>query len=201
MLREFSNWLTWVSHPLPVELKKFHQLIQVRGHEFDLTPAQYRDVPEMVDVEHEAYNGEEPWSDQTFYTELNRRRTRLYVIVRDPQTQEMVGYIGAAYRAGVREVHITNVTVRPSWQGHGIGTFLMMYMMTVAAQIRFSRMSLEVRVSNVSAIRLYERLGFQTVRRKAGYYADNHEDAFDMAQVLGEKKQHDRVFVPRANFS
>jgi ribosomal-protein-alanine N-acetyltransferase len=200
MLKEFSNWLQWVLHPLPIELRNFHQTIVVRGQEWDLTPAQYKDVAEMVAVERAAYFGSEPWSAHVFHSELNRPHERLYVVVRHPETQQMVGFIGAAYRAGIREVHITNVTIAPEWQSHGIGTFLMMYMMTVATQIRFSRMSLEVRVSNAAAIRLYERLGFQIVRRKADYYEDNQEDAFDMAQVLGEKKQHERVLIPRANF-
>lgn len=188
MWKRFKNWLHWQMHPLPQSLREFKQTISVKGFDFELVPAQYQDVDEMVELEREAYHGEEPWSADIFHNELHRSRERLYVVVREPETGAMVAYIGAAFRPGIHEVHITNVTVAPHWQGRGIGTFLLMYMMTVAKQIRFNRMSLEVRVSNTSAQRLYERLGFQVVRRKAHYYEDNGEDALDMAQILGRKR-------------
>ena len=187
MWKRFKNWVHWLMHPLPQSLREFRQVIAVNGFEFHLMPAQYTDVEEMVVLERAAYNGEEPWSEDIFHNELHRSRERLYVVVREPETGTMVAYIGAAFRPGIHEVHITNVTVTPHWQGRGLGTFLLMYMMAVAKQIRFHRVSLEVRVSNVSAQRLYERLGFQTVRRKTNYYGDNGEDAFDMAQILGRK--------------
>lgn len=178
-------------HPLPQNLREFKQRIVVNGFEFDLVPAQHQDVAEMVRVQNVAYHGIEQWSDAVFHTELSRTRERLYVIVREPQTHTMVAYIGAAFRPGIHEVHITNVTVTPHWQGRGIGTFLLMYMMTVAKQIKFYRVSLEVRVSNQGAQRLYERLGFQVIRRKINYYENNHEDALEMAQILGRKQDDD----------
>ena len=109
------------------------------------------------------------------------------MIVRQPETGSMVALIGAAFRPGIHEVHITNIMVAPHWQSRGVGTFLVMYMMTIAQQINFHRISLEVRVSNKRAQQLYARLGFQIIRRKVHYYGENGEDAFDMAQILGNQ--------------
>jgi len=191
MLKNFRNWYQWIRHPLPQNLRHFKQRIVVNGFEFDIVPAQHQDVEEMIRVQNEAYHGDEQWSTAVFHNELSRTRERLYVIVREPQTHTMVAYIGAAFRPSIHEVHITNVTVTPHWQGRGIGTFLLMYMMTVAKQIKFDRISLEVRVSNDGAKRLYEHLGFQVIRRKTNYYENNHEDALEMAQILGRKQDDD----------
>ncbi len=75
----------------------------------------------------------------SFAEELRRTRDRLYVIVRQPETGSMVALIGAAFRPGIHEVHITNIMVAPHWQSRGVGTFLVMYMMTIAQQINFHR--------------------------------------------------------------
>lgn len=197
----FKNWVKWLVHPLPNELKTFRQLVSIKNKQWVLAAAQYKDVSEIMVVERAAYFGAEPWSANNFHMELNRPHERLYVVLRDPESQKLVAYIGAAYRVGIHEVHITNVAVAPEYQSQGIGTFLISYMMTVAAQIKFHRISLEVRVSNQAAIRLYERLGFQLIRRKKHYYGDDGEDAFDMAQLLGEKKQYDKILFSNADIS
>lgn len=48
------------------------------------------------------------------------------------------------------------------------------------------RMTLEVRASNTSAQRLYERLGFVTAGVRKGYYSDNREDALIMWLDIGK---------------
>lgn len=73
-------------HPLPQSLREFKQTISVKGFDFELVPAQYQDVDEMVELEREAYHGEEPWSADIFHNELHLSRERLYVVVREPET-------------------------------------------------------------------------------------------------------------------
>lgn len=191
MWKKFSDWFENIKRPLPESAQRFHQKIVIKNFEFDLMPAQAADLADIIALQENAYKGEIQWPLEVFTEELQRTTDRLYVIVRQPETGSLVALIGCAFRMGIHEVHITNIMVAPHWQNRGIGTFLVMYMMTIAQQLDFHRMSLEVRVSNVSAKRLYERLGFQVVRRKTHYYGEDGEDAFDMAQLLGEYINHE----------
>lgn len=191
MWKKFSDWFENIKRPLPESAQRFHQKIVIKNFEFDLMPAQEADLADIIALQENAYQGETQWPLEVFTEELQRTNDRLYVILRQPETGSLVALIGCAFRMGIHEVHITNIMVAPHWQNRGIGTFLVMYMMTIAQQLDFHRMSLEVRVSNVSAKKLYERLGFQVVRRKTHYYGEDGEDAFDMAQLLGEYINHE----------
>lgn len=185
LLRKFKNWFLWMTRPLPAPVRNFGQEINVRGRRFLLEPATADDVPEMVNVERWAYKGEEPWAPEIFYGLLSQGHNSLFVLIREPETNALVGYIIASFRPGIKSVHISNVTIAPDWQGRGMGTFLVTFIMTIAKQINFERISLEVRVSNEQAIKLYRHLGFKVIRTRTNYYEDNNEDAYDMAQVLG----------------
>ena len=187
MWKKFNQLTHWWEKPVSDEMREFHQTIVIKDFEFDLMPAKRSDLEDIIALEKAAYDGEALWPMEAFAEELRRTRDRLYVIVRQPETGSMVALIGAAFRPGIHEVHITNIMVAPHWQSRGVGTFLVMYMMTIAQQINFHRISLEVRVSNKRAQQLYARLGFQIIRRKAHYYGENGEDAFDMAQILGNQ--------------
>lgn len=189
--RKFRNWFTWISRPLPEQVRNFRQMITVRGRSFELRPASRDDIAEMVLVERWAYEGEEPWAEGVFYDLLSQPYNSLFVLIREPETNSLAGYIIASFRPGIKDVHISNITIAPDWQKRGLGTFLLTYIMTVAQQINFNRVSLEVRVSNVGAVALYERLGFQIVRTRAKYYDDTGEDAYDMAQMLGDGTKDD----------
>ncbi|SCC01162.1 ribosomal protein S18-alanine N-acetyltransferase [Weissella bombi] len=191
MWKKFNDWFENIKRPLPESAQRFHQKIGIKNFEFDLMPAQEADLADIIALQENAYQGETQWPLEVFTEELQRTNDRLYVVLRQPETGSLVALIGCAFRMGIHEVHITNIMVAPHWQNRGIGTFLVMYMMTIAQQLDFHRMSLEVRVSNVSAKKLYERLGFQVVRRKTHYYGEDGEDAFDMAQLLGEYINHE----------
>lgn len=187
MWKKFNQLAHWWEKPVSDEMREFHQTIVIKDFEFDLMPAKRSDLEDIIALEKAAYDGETLWPMEAFAEELRRTCDRLYVIVRQPETGSMVALIGAAFRPGIHEVHITNIMVAPHWQSRGVGTFLVMYMMTIAQQINFHRISLEVRVSNKRAQQLYARLGFQIIRRKVHYYGENGEDAFDMAQILGNQ--------------
>ena len=191
MWKKFNDWLENVKRPLPESTHRFHQKIVIKDFEFDLMPVRSSDLADIIALQENAYQGEIQWPLKIFTEEIQRTNDRLYVIVRQPETGSLVALIGCAFRMGIHEAHITNVMVAPHWQNRGIGTFLVMYMMTIAQQLDFHRMSLEVRVSNMSAKKLYERLGFKVVRRKIHYYGENGEDAFDMAQLLGDYINHE----------
>ncbi|MCH7810312.1 MAG: ribosomal protein S18-alanine N-acetyltransferase [Chloroflexi bacterium] len=75
------------------------------------------------------------------------------------------------------EVHIVTIAVRDSHRRQGIGEMLLIAALHLAREKIQPMVTLEVRVSNDAAIRLYEKYGFEQVGRRPRYYSDNHEDA------------------------
>jgi ribosomal-protein-alanine N-acetyltransferase len=76
--------------------------------------------------------------------------------------------------------HVMNVAVDPEHRGRGIATMLLDRLFEVTVDDSRRGYTLEVRVSNNTAIRLYERLGFRARGVRRGYYTDNREDALIM---------------------
>lgn len=78
------------------------------------------------------------------------------------------------------EAHITNIAVRGAYRGRKLGEKLLDELMSTAAYLGMERMTLEVRVSNSIAQRLYQKKGFESAGLRKGYYSDNGEDAMIM---------------------
>ena len=76
--------------------------------------------------------------------------------------------------------HVMNVAVDPDHRGHGVATLLLERLFELTANDERRGYTLEVRVSNVVAVGVYERLGFETRGIRRGYYTDNREDALIM---------------------
>jgi ribosomal-protein-alanine N-acetyltransferase len=92
---------------------------------------------------------------------------------------ELVGYAGLWPFSP--EGHIMNVAVRPDFRRRGLGAALLGRLMETTGKTHgLSAFTLEARVSNETAIRLYERLGFRERWRRRNYYPDNMEDALIM---------------------
>ena len=73
-----------------------------------------------------------------------------------------------------------NIAVDPDHRGRGIATMLLERLFELTADDARRGYTLEVRVSNATAISLYERLGFEARGIRRGYYTDNREDALIM---------------------
>lgn len=93
----------------------------------------------------------------------------------------VVGYL-LAWKV-VDEFHLLNVAVLPERRRAGIGLRLVEDLLARAPAEGVNRVLLEVRASNVAALALYERLGFERFNLRAGYYADG-EDAIEMDRRL-----------------
>ncbi|HEY5638950.1 MAG TPA: ribosomal protein S18-alanine N-acetyltransferase [Dehalococcoidia bacterium] len=76
------------------------------------------------------------------------------------------------------ESHIVTIAVRDSHRRQGIGEMLLITALDLAREKTQPLVTLEVRVSNDAAIRLYEKYGFDQVGLRPRYYSDNHEDAY-----------------------
>jgi ribosomal-protein-alanine N-acetyltransferase len=84
------------------------------------------------------------------------------------------------------EVHLLNISIAKAYQGHGQGRKLLEHMMQIGRNHGGLNMFLEVRPSNVSAITLYESVGFNEMAIRRGYYPakNGREDAVLMGMAL-----------------
>jgi ribosomal-protein-alanine N-acetyltransferase len=84
------------------------------------------------------------------------------------------------------EAHILNLTVRPECQGQGLGRKMLTQMLRLAARHGADTVFLEVRPSNLPAIALYHKMGFNEIGVRKGYYPDRdgREDALVLAKSL-----------------
>lgn len=117
-----------------------------------------------------------PWPKEAFYNDLASNRFAVYVIME--LDHRPVGYCGVWIV--LDEAHITNVAVLPGFRGRKLGERLMRKIMSLAAEAGAGTMTLEVRVSNIVALSLYRKLGFQDGGIRKNYYSDNQEDALVM---------------------
>ena len=117
-----------------------------------------------------------PWSRTMFAAEL--RKPSALALGAYVDGGELVGY--AFVSRYVDAWHVMNVAVAPAYRRRGIATELLERLFEVTAGDQRRGYTLEVRVSNLGAIRLYEQLGFQSRGIRRGYYTDNREDALIM---------------------
>ena len=80
----------------------------------------------------------------------------------------------------VDEAHITTFAVHPAWRRQRIGERLLLAFLDLARDRHAREATLEVRLSNLAARRLYEKYGFRPVGLRPRYYSDNNEDALIM---------------------
>ena len=133
----------------------------------------------VLDIERETYPI--PWSRRMIEGELARPGGICLVA---EHGGAVVGYILVARQVDVW--HILNVTVHPLHRGRRIGEALVAAVFRVADRRDHAGYTLEVRVSNVRAIRLYRRLGFVSHGVRPRYYSDNGEDALIMWRTVDE---------------
>lgn len=88
---------------------------------------------------------------------------------------KVVGYVG--YWQVLDEGHIMNVAVDKAYRGRGIATRLVNAMIDSGAPLGILYWTLEVRVSNTAAIRVYENAGFTSAGIRPRYYSHPEEDA------------------------
>jgi ribosomal-protein-alanine N-acetyltransferase len=110
---------------------------------------------------------------------------------------EIVGYGGMWLM--VDEAHITTFAVHPAWRRQRIGERLLLAFLDLAVARQAHEATLEVRLSNLPARRLYEKYGFRPVGLRPRYYSDDNEDALIMTtEPLAEPRMRERLQRLRA---
>ncbi|MEO6457194.1 MAG: ribosomal protein S18-alanine N-acetyltransferase [Chloroflexia bacterium] len=108
----------------------------------------------------------------------------------------LVGYAGLWLM--VDEAHVTTIGVNPAYRGQGVGELLFLGLVDISREMKASRMTLEVRVSNTSAQALYRKYGLEVAGMRKRYYSDNGEDAYIMwSEPLDSPQFEERVTTLR----
>jgi [ribosomal protein S18]-alanine N-acetyltransferase len=117
-----------------------------------------------------------PWSPSLFISEMTAGHGRAYLVALE--SRRVVGYAGLISYG--EEAHVTTIAVEPERHRMGIGTRLMYELIRRAQEMGAHAVSLEVRVTNWGAQRMYARFGFRPVGIRKGYYQETNEDAVVM---------------------
>lgn len=134
-----------------------------------------RDLSAVLELEQKVYPA--PWTYRMFLGEV--RNPLGWTRVVEVEGGELVGYLVSRYYGDVW--HLMNVSVAPQHRRQGLAGFLLDELVLFAADSGVD-LTLEVRVSNEAAIRLYDRRDFQVSGRRPAYYHANREDAYIMVR-------------------
>jgi ribosomal-protein-alanine N-acetyltransferase len=135
------------------------------------------DVPAVHALEEECFSS--PWDISAYYREL-QNSSAFYIVAH--RSEQVVGYGGMWTVSD--EAHIVTLAVDREFRRQGVGRRLLAALLKEARRRRVARVTLEVRVSNQAAQRLYAEFDFRTIAFRREYYPDNGEDAAVMAREL-----------------
>ena len=133
-----------------------------------------RHLKGVMAIERQVYP--RPWSPSLFLSEMSETENRSYLVAR--LGRDVIGYGGVICYGD--EAHITTIAVEPEHHRRKIGTRLMFELMSEGIRMGAAAVSLEVRMSNWGAQRMYGRFGFRPVGVRKGYYQETGEDALVM---------------------
>jgi len=153
----------------------------------------HADLEPILAIEQNSF--QRPWGRLSFEGEL-RNRSACNFAVKSTESVEsaestgvkssgqVIGY--AFWHLVTDEVHVLKVAVTPAWRGQGVASRLLERCFTLSVEQGAKSAHLEVRPSNIAAIELYQKLGFELVGRRPQYYSDSKEDALLMMKILKE---------------
>jgi [ribosomal protein S18]-alanine N-acetyltransferase len=143
-----------------------------------LRPMQMDDLDAIMQIEPTIYS--HPWTRGNFADSLNSGYSAWIL----EEHKEMIGY--ALMMRVLDEAHLLNLSIAKAQQKRGLGRYLLEHMIMIAKTHKAANMFLEVRTSNISAIALYENMGFCEISVRRGYYPTEggREDAVLMGLAL-----------------
>lgn len=153
-------------------------------HDITVMPMRRRHLRGVLAIEELVYP--KPWSPALFVSEMAQPDTRRYLVAVDGaqrrgllrSVRNVVGYAGVMVTVG--EAHITTVASHPHHHRRKIASHLLVQLLREARGLGAEAATLEVRVNNRGAQRLYAAFGFAPVGVRPNYYAETHEDALIM---------------------
>lgn len=145
---------------------------------YQLRPMKMADLDAVMAIEPTIYT--HPWTRGNFSDSINSGYSAWVL----EANQSIIGY--ALLMMVLDEAHLLNLSVAKDQQKQGLGRYLLEHMLQIAKNHKAANMFLEVRPSNISAIALYENMGFCEMAVRRGYYPalNGREDAVLMGLAL-----------------
>lgn len=139
-----------------------------------------RDLDGVLAIEEASFNN--PTTREWYEGELLREDVCFIYVLRTPE-EPVAGF--CAFWRVAEQMHINNLAIRPELRGRGLGSHLLQSVIAEAATMGAHHATLEVRRSNVAALRLYQGAGFHEAGVRRNYYTQPVEDA--LVLVLEKK--------------
>ncbi|MBN1385091.1 MAG: ribosomal protein S18-alanine N-acetyltransferase [Elusimicrobia bacterium] len=137
---------------------------------------QFKDIDTIVNIEKDSYP--DPWSRKMFERGLRLDFSHFFV---GEVVSEIASY--AELWHIMDEVHLTNITVAKDYRKQGLGTKMLRHVISFSKSLKIKRIFLEVRETNLPAIILYKKFGFNKIGIRKKYYS-NSDDAVIMGKCL-----------------
>ena len=146
--------------------------------QYEFRPMQMDDLESIMVIEPQIYPY--PWTRGNFSDSLSSGYSAWVLMLND----QIIGY--SLMMLVLDEAHLLNLSVAKPYQKQGLGRVLLEHMVSIARKNKMANMFLEVRPSNISAIALYENMGFNEMAVRRKYYPapNGREDAVLMGLAL-----------------
>ncbi|WP_284141532.1 MULTISPECIES: ribosomal protein S18-alanine N-acetyltransferase [unclassified Virgibacillus] len=142
--------------------------------ELTIRKMEIADIDQVAVVEEASFTS--PWPPEIFYQEIVKNdHAHYFVAIID---DVIIGYAGLW--SVFEDAQITNIAISPAYRGNKYGEKLFQFTVQQAMQLGATRLSLEVRLSNIVAQRMYQKFGLVPGGIRKNYYSDNQEDAVVM---------------------
>ncbi|MCS7044769.1 MAG: ribosomal protein S18-alanine N-acetyltransferase [Gemmataceae bacterium] len=139
-----------------------------------------RDMPEVLNIEQLSF--EFPWTEEDFLRCL-RQRNCIGMVAE--HGEKVVGFM--IYELHKSKLHILNFAVHSGWRRKGVGTQMVNKLVSKLSSHRRTRISLQVRETNLAAQLFFRKLEFRAIRVLRAFYEDTGEDAFVMEYRFGDE--------------
>jgi ribosomal-protein-alanine N-acetyltransferase len=166
-------------------MSRIEHLLRTESNEIQIYQMAEHDLSEVVALEEKS--GLSRWGWEAYYQELHQPQRTIMLVTRftDPDNIEyrLSGFVAA--RVSASELHVNNIAVLCESRSTGLGGALLDAVIEEGRRRGATVSVLEVRMSNIPAIRLYSSRGYAEVGRRKNYYSDPTEDAIVMKRFLG----------------
>lgn len=172
-----------------IAMLDFKDLFKLKP-EYEIRKMTEADIDQVVVIEAAAY-GEVHWTRDNFLAEIKNSVGNYRVLVKNKT--EVLGYIGGW--VVIDEMHVTTVATAEEYLRKGVAETLLTHAIFHAMQNRVKCLTLEVRISNIKAQKLYEKYNFKHQGIRKRYYEDNHEAALILWTENINTEEYQKLFI------
>jgi ribosomal-protein-alanine N-acetyltransferase len=168
--------------------------------EFSLRPATSDDLAKIVEIENRVHVA--PWTHSHFESELQKPYSH-FLVLSDDETDEVIAGYAVFWQMGSEpqeqgerhggDAEVLNIVVDLPFRGRGFAKQMLRQVVTSAVRDGCQKVILDVRKTNVSAIQLYQSLGFSITQVRKKFYS-NGEDAYGMTLFLDDPGTVSEIF-------